>query len=123
MSTTARNLKASSLIRGDKWDGFFYTITIPDEPDFNFAGTVVSAQIRKKRDGSEANNTILHEFNVTPDTSVLGECTFTLNIEGAITATFPLGKIYGDVEFIAPDGLGPYTITQFIINVKADTTL
>lgn len=117
----ARNQNIFNLIRGDKFDGPMVTLTIFEDDGQtakDMTGTVVRSQLRDKVDGGE----LTHSFQINPDTSTVGKVSFTLTAEGAQTADWPLGQLYGDIEISGPDEFGPYTFAKYMVKVEPDIT-
>lgn len=125
MAASGKNYKTYDLVRGDKWDGPLMTFTVENQPTYDFSGTTVQAQLRSEKDGAKEGNDVTYTFSLSPDWGGVpnsGYVEVILTIEGSVTAGFPIGNLYGDVEITAPGGLGPYTPFQFVIRVKPDVT-
>ena len=105
----------TSFMRGDAWSGFSVTFV---KTGHDFTGTTASVKLRSSPDGPLI-------ATPTPSTSVpaLGQFTVVTSSPGVVTATCPLGTIYGDVELLRTSpAFGPKTWFRFMVEVVGDVT-
>jgi hypothetical protein len=104
------------VTRGDQWNSPLITFK---KEGFDFAGCEIKAQLRKTVKDLNA----VYDFEVTPDTSVLGELSFRLTLPGDVCKELEISRHFGDVKiFRETPPFGPFTPVKYELNVVADVT-
>lgn len=104
-----------AFMRGDKWDGVTINFT---KSAHDFTGTTAAITLRQTPDGPVV-------ATLTPSVSypALGAMQVVFSVVGAVTATFPIGTIFGDVELSRVSApFGPKTWCRFQVEVIGDMT-
>lgn len=88
-------------------------------PGFDFAGCVITAQLRHKPE----SGSVIHDFVITPDFSTEGIADFRLQISEAQSQALEPRTYYGDVKIKRDSpAYGPFTVCSFQIKVTTPVT-
>lgn len=109
----------NEIPRGDRWL-VPVTVTIPDDPSFDWTGIQGKCEVRNADDLS-----LLYTLTLTPDLSVVGAATFTAELTGAQTITLDIDdRLVADVViWRTSPTFGPHTLLKFNLTIVRRITV
>lgn len=109
----------NDIPRGDRWI-VPITVTIPDDPAFDWTGIQGKCEVRNADDLS-----LIHTLTLTADLTTAGAATFKPELTGAQTIVLDIGdKLIADVVIWRTSPVfGPHTLMKFNLSIVRRITV